>query len=178
LTSWLLGAQSYQRDEKKGADQGIDGRVAYKNGPYGDGQIIISVKGGENVGVQMVRDLRGVIEREEAEMGILITLAEPTSPMMTEAVRAGYVPRSAHGRIPRLQVVTIEDILGGKLPQLPPIPRPERYMPTRRNTSRDQLELLFTHEGEEPTAIKGDFVDPRFMTFGKQKPKAILTELG
>jgi site-specific DNA-methyltransferase (adenine-specific) len=66
------GWQSYQ---KKGADDGIDGRIAYKNGPYGDGLIIISVKGGENVGVQMVRDLRGVIEREEAEMGILVTLA-------------------------------------------------------------------------------------------------------
>ncbi len=50
--------------------------MMFKNGPYGDGLIIISVKGGENVGVQMVRDLRGVIEREEAEMGILVSLVE------------------------------------------------------------------------------------------------------
>jgi DNA modification methylase len=98
--AWRLGARWY-REEKKGADRGIDGRMLFKNGPYGDGLIIISVKGGENVGVQMVRDLRGVIEREEAEMGILISLAEPTAPMMTEAAAAGFVSKSAHGRLPR-----------------------------------------------------------------------------
>ena len=67
--AWRLGARWY-REEKKGADRGIDGRMMFKNGPYGDGLIIISVKGGDNVGVQMVRDLRGVIEREGAEIGV------------------------------------------------------------------------------------------------------------
>src|SRR4029077_13621403 len=65
--AWRVGAQTY-REEKRGADRGIDGNIYFKNGPYGDGRIIVSVKGGENVGVQMIRDLRRVIEREEAEM--------------------------------------------------------------------------------------------------------------
>jgi DNA modification methylase len=75
--AWYLGSHTY-REEKRGADRGIDGNIFYPNGPYGTGRIITSVKGGENVGVAMVRDLRGVIEREEAQMGILVTLTEPT----------------------------------------------------------------------------------------------------
>src|SRR5581483_11770611 len=95
--AWLLGAQRY-REEKKGADRGVDGRALFKNGPFGDGLIVISVKGGDNIGVQMVRDLRGVIERDDAEMGVLVTLAEPTRPMLAEAAAAGFVRRSAHGQ--------------------------------------------------------------------------------
>jgi adenine specific DNA methylase Mod len=114
--SWRLGAQVY-REEKRGSDRGIDGNIFFHNGPFGIGRIIVSVKGGENVGVQMVRDLRGVIEREEAEMGIVITLAEPTGPMRSEADAAGFVRKSAHGRLPRLQVVTIEDLLANKMPK-------------------------------------------------------------
>lgn len=156
----------------KGPDQGIDGRIAYKNGPYGDGLIIISVKGGENIGVHMVRDLRGVIEREEAEMGILITLAEPTQPMITEAARAGFVEKSAHGRLQRLQVVTIEQIFARQLPMMPRIPRPASEMVSRRRkTSCDQLELLLPIAAGAAPEVKGDFIDPRFMKFGQPKKR-------
>ncbi|MBZ0146439.1 MAG: restriction endonuclease, partial [Pseudorhodoplanes sp.] len=93
--AWRLGSQTYHED-KKGADRGIDGNIFFHNGPYGAGRIIVSVKGGENIGVQMVRDLRGVIEREESEMGVMVTLAEPTAPMMSEAASAGFVRKSAH----------------------------------------------------------------------------------
>ena len=114
--AWRLGAQTY-REEKKGPDRGIDGNIFFANGPYGTGRIIISVKGGGNVGVAMVRDLRGVIEREDAEMGVLITLENPTSPMASEAAAAGFVRKSAHGRLPRIQIVTIEEILDGRTPK-------------------------------------------------------------
>ncbi|HEV2629441.1 MAG TPA: DNA methyltransferase [Pseudolabrys sp.] len=163
--AWRLGARWY-REEKKGADRGIDGRMMFKNGPYGDGLIIISVKGGENVGVQMVRDLRGVIEREGAEMGILISLTDPTGPMKTEAAAAGYVSKSAHGRVPRLQIVTIEEILEGKMPKLPPLPQPDRIERTaRRKQFKDQMELLLPFAGDKVGPAKGDFVDPSIMAF-------------
>jgi site-specific DNA-methyltransferase (adenine-specific) len=42
---WFLGAQTY-REEKRGADRGVDGNIFFANGPYGTGRIIISVKGG------------------------------------------------------------------------------------------------------------------------------------
>ncbi|HEX3939047.1 MAG TPA: restriction endonuclease [Xanthobacteraceae bacterium] len=161
-----MGARWY-REEKKGADHGIDGRMMFKNGPYGDGLIIISVKGGDNIGVQMVRDLRGVIEREEAEMGIMVCLAEPTGPMKNEAAAAGFVSKSAHGRLPRLQVVTIEDILEGRMPKLPPLPQPDRLDRTApRKQFKDQLELLLPFSGDKVAPAQGDFVDPSIMAFG------------
>ncbi|HEV7909549.1 MAG TPA: DNA methyltransferase [Methylocella sp.] len=164
--AWRLGARWY-REEKKGADRGIDGRMLFKNGPYGDGLIIISVKGGDNVGVQMVRDLRGVIEREEAEMGIFISLAEPTGPMMTEAAAAGFVSKSAHGRLPRLQIVKIEDILERRMPKLPPLPEPERIdRRAPRKQFKDQLELLLPFAGDKIGPTKGDFIDPSIMAIG------------
>jgi DNA modification methylase len=161
--AWRLGAQTYR---KRGADRGIDGNIFFKNGPYGDGRIIVSVKGGEHVGVDMVRDLRGVIEREEAEMGIMITLAEPTKPMMAEATNAGFVRKSAHGRLPRLQIVTIEELLDNRLPKLPPLPVPEQH-PIRapRRRDRDQLEFLLPFAGEMLLPDKDAIIDPRFVRF-------------
>lgn len=164
--AWRLGAQRY-REEKRGADRGVDGRAFFKNGPYGDGKIIISVKGGENISVKDVRDLRGVIEREEAEMGVLITLAEPTRNMVTEAAAAGFVRKSAHGRLPRLQIVTVQDVLDGRLPVLPPLPQ-EQFgrLPPRRKRDRDQLELMLALPGQRVPLQKGEFLDPRFADFG------------
>jgi len=166
--AWRLGAQRY-REEKKGADRGIDGRAQFKNGPYGDGWIIISVKGGDNVSVPMVRDLRGVIEREDAEMGILVTLARPTAPMIAEAAAAGFVRQSAHGRLPRIQIVTVEDILDGRKPEMPRLPEEPFGPPQRvRRTKSDprQLELLLPISGDKKEAAKGEVVDPRYLSLG------------
>jgi adenine specific DNA methylase Mod len=164
--AWRLGARWY-REEKKGADRGIDGRMMFKNGPYGDGMIIISVKGGENIGVKDVRDLRGVIEREGAEMGVIVTLEDPTGPMVSEANAAGNLAKSAHGRLPRLQVVTIADILDDRMPKLPPLPQPDRaVMRAPRKEHRGQLELLLPFAGDKILPALGDFIDPSIMRFG------------
>ncbi len=164
--AWRLGSQTY-REDKKGADRGIDGNIYFHNGPYGVGRIIVSVKGGENIGVQMVRDLRGVIEREEAEMGIMVTLNEPTAPMLSEASSAGYVRKSAHGRLPRLQIVTVAEILEGKMPKLPPLPQPERKQATaRRQKHGDQIEMLLPFAGDVIQVDDDVYVDPRFRRFG------------
>jgi site-specific DNA-methyltransferase (adenine-specific) len=167
--AWLLGAQSYQeaKEVKKGADRGIDGNIFYPNGPYGTGRIIVSVKGGTNLGVDMVRDLRGVIEREDAEIGVLITLHSPTRPMIAEAASAGFVRKSAHGRLPRLQIITITEMLSGKKFDLPPIPTPEivraRAVPQKES---DQFELLLPFDRKTVKTKKGEFVDPRILRFG------------
>lgn len=60
---------------KKGADKGIDGNLYF--GPKHEGRAIVSVKAGDNVGVSMIRDLRGVIEREGAQIGVFLTLTPP-----------------------------------------------------------------------------------------------------
>ena len=94
---------------KKGADKGIDGRIYF--GSKSEGTAIVSVKAGDNVGVSMIRDLRGVIERENAGIGVFLTLAEPTKPMTTEAAGAGQFEMEGFEPVPRIQIVTIEQAM-------------------------------------------------------------------
>jgi site-specific DNA-methyltransferase (adenine-specific) len=95
---------------KKGADKGIDGNLYF--GAKSEGRAIVSVKAGDNVGVAMIRDLRGVIEREGAQIGVFLTLTEPSRPMLTEAAGAGqYEAPGLAGAVPRIQIVTIEQAL-------------------------------------------------------------------
>jgi site-specific DNA-methyltransferase (adenine-specific) len=91
---------------KKCADKGIDGNLFY--GPKSEGRAIVSVKAGENVNVAMIRDLRGVIEREGAGVGVFLTLTPPTRPMITEAAGAGLCQLAGWNSVPRIQIVTVE----------------------------------------------------------------------
>jgi DNA modification methylase len=118
---WALGLVGARRaEQKKGSDQGIDGRLYFHDEGQGSStkQIILSVKSG-HVSVKDVRDLRGVIEREKAEIGVLMTLEDATKPMTTEAASAGFY-KSPWGSHPRLQILTIAEILGGKRIDYPP----------------------------------------------------------
>ncbi len=118
---WALGLVGARpMDEKKGADRGIDGRIYFHDeGPGGKTkQIILSVKAGK-VQVQHLRDLRGVLDRENAQIGVLISLQAATKPMRTEAASAGFYV-SDWGKHPRLQLLTIADLFGGKGIDMPP----------------------------------------------------------
>ena len=88
--------------KKKGADNGIDGLIYFlistTRGKVLTEKIIVSVKGGENVNVSMIRDLPHVVAREKARMGLFITLTEPTDPMHKEAIREGYCETSSGGK--------------------------------------------------------------------------------
>ena len=92
---------------KKGADRGLDGRLYF--GKTGLG--IVSVKAGENVGVSMIRDLKGTMEREKAGIGVFLTLTEPTKPMVAEAASAGLHEEPGFAPVPRLQIVTVEQAM-------------------------------------------------------------------
>jgi hypothetical protein len=114
---WALGLVGARPvEEKKGADKGIDGRVYFHDEAAGGKtkQIVISVKGGQLKATD-VRDLRGVIEREKAALGVLISLEEPTGRMRTEAASAGfYTSPWDQGKYPRLQLRTVAELLDGK----------------------------------------------------------------
>ncbi len=94
---------------KKGADRGLDGRLYF--GAKGTTLGIVSVKAAENVGVSMIRDLKGVIERERAGVGVFLTLTEPTKPMIAEAASAGFHEEPGFAPVPRLQIVTVEQAM-------------------------------------------------------------------
>jgi len=93
----------------------IDGRLYFFDDDSGDARlVVISVKSG-NVGVSQVRDLLGVMDNEEAEMGAFLTLRKPTKPMVRAAAEASfYDPPGLLPKVPRLQILTVEEILEGK----------------------------------------------------------------
>jgi site-specific DNA-methyltransferase (adenine-specific) len=109
------------REQKKGADRGVDGELFFPNGPGRPwGRMLTSVKGGEQVGPSMVRDFARVLEREDAQLGLFICLHPPTREMTREAATMGPAD-IVHGHIPRLQIVAIEEWFKGKMPLLPPL---------------------------------------------------------
>lgn len=108
----LVNAQPYQ-GKKKGADSGIDGLLYFRDDDDLAKKIIVSVKGGENVNVSMIRDLKGVLEREKAQIGLFVTLTPPTQPMIKEAITAGYYASPLLGSYPRLQILTVDGLLSG-----------------------------------------------------------------
>lgn len=137
---WALGLVGARPvEQKKGADQGIDGRLFFHDDTAHSKtkQIIFSVKGG-HTSVADVRDLRGVIEREKAEIGVLISLQSPTQPMRAEAASAGFY-QSPWGSHPRLQPVTIADLLAGRRIDMPP---PRQVNVTFRRAPKAKSDVL------------------------------------
>jgi DNA modification methylase len=108
----LIDARPLGGVEKKGADRGIDGRITFTIGPKGEmGQALVSVKSGK-VNRGMIGELRGTIEREGAQIGLFVTLEEPTKEMHLEATTAGFYTSPIDGRdYPRIQILTIRELL-------------------------------------------------------------------
>ncbi len=110
---WALGLVGARPvDQKKGADKGIDGRLYFHDGSKETRSIVLSVKGGKLKATD-VRDLRGVREREKAEIGVQLSFEPPTKLMRAEAASAGFY-ESPWGKHPRIQLLTVAELLGGK----------------------------------------------------------------
>ena len=126
----LLEAQP-QAEQKRGADRGIDGLLYFIDGqrrtPH---KIVVQVKGGR-VSSPQVRDLKGVVEREKAAMGLFISLDEPTRDMRAEAASGGLYHSDVWQRdFPKIQLCTIDEMLSGNGFDLPP--RSAAYQPAQR----------------------------------------------
>lgn len=120
---WALGRVGARPvQEKKGADKGIDGKIVFQGDAAGKFEsVILSVKAG-HVTVSHVRDLRGVVDREKAAIGVLISMEDPTKPMQTEAVTAGFYESPMWDRkYPKIQLITVADLLAGKKIDMPPV---------------------------------------------------------
>ena len=66
-----------------------------------------------------VRDLCAVVDRERAQIGALLTLEEPTRDMRKEAAGAGFYELPGRGRFPKIQILTIAELLEGKQIEYP-----------------------------------------------------------
>lgn len=120
---WALGLVGARPvEQKKGADKGIDGKLVFQGEGVGKFEtVIISVKAG-HVMRDHVHSLRGVVDREKAALGVLISMNEPTGPMKEEAITAGFFESQAWGkRYAKIQLLTVADLLAGKQIDMPPI---------------------------------------------------------
>lgn len=151
--NYLVGVQQ-MREVRRGRDQGIDGEIFFPAGPgRGFGRILTSVKGGQRVGVEDVRDFRGVMEREGAEGGLFVCLRRPTRDMRHNAASAGFFSVGST-QFPRLQIVSIEEWFEDNarpiLPSVGALARPLAATPkavrSRKNDPR-QGELLLPFLG-------------------------------
>lgn len=142
---WALGlidAQPVGGIEKKGSDKGIDGVITFTDKHGELTSVFVSVKSG-HVNSSMVRDLKGTMERDKAAIGVFITLEEPSKDMHLEADTAGLWRSDVWKRdYPRIQILSIADLLSGKKPQLPPFVMPTYQQAPKIVVGADQPGLF------------------------------------
>ena len=146
-----IGGQPFQGG-RKGADRGIDGYIYFSrtegmdrgSQKHSTEAAIISVKAGQRVGVAMVRDLKGVMEREKAHIGIFVCVINPTREMEREAAAAGvYTDPGTEITYPRLQIFTLAEFFQGHRPKVPFLDRQAAYRKAaREGDAKNQASLL------------------------------------
>ncbi len=118
---WCVTMVAAQGKQSRSADGGIDGVIPFvdKTGEYK--KCLVSVKGGANRSRENIATLKGDMAKEGAISGILITLEEPTAPMRREAALAGRWNSDLHPErsFPRIQILTVAEILEGQVPDIP-----------------------------------------------------------
>jgi site-specific DNA-methyltransferase (adenine-specific) len=138
--------QASPHEGKKGADEGIDGWLRFSNGAIGRAErVVVQVKSG-HVGVKDIRELRDTVSRQNAAIGLFITLEEPTREMLKEiSATSPYVsPRWKH-EYPKIQILTIAELFAGKKPDMPPTISPLQEAPQLEKRKRG-VQTRFSHE--------------------------------
>lgn len=116
----LVGARPAESEKKKGGDKGVDGHIYFHDEFQKTKKIIIQVKSGKELPTH-IRDLKGTIESNNAQIGVFIILQPPSRGMVEEAVTTGFYKSPGWNKnYPRLQILTIDDILQGKTIDYPP----------------------------------------------------------
>jgi len=118
---WAVMALDGQPNVKQVGDKGVDGVIRIITGGKGQSdRVLISIKGGAtNPG--HVRDLLGTVEGQKAAMGIFVCMKLPTKDMREVANKSGSYKHPGDGReYPRLQIITVQELLDGQWPKLPP----------------------------------------------------------
>lgn len=122
---WAVSLVGGQPNDKQVGDGGSDGIIRFRLDKKRRGRAVVSVKGGQNIDPSMVLSLVGAVQTFRAEMGVLILMREPTAGMKRAAVEAGeYLWEWNQERFPTIQIITVAELLAGKLPKLPPRLRP------------------------------------------------------
>lgn len=158
---WAVFALGGLPKDRLGPDGGIDGIIRYHRvGTEQPNRAIVSVKGGFNVGVDDVHKLKSVVQRDRAELGILVCLNPPSAAMVREVASEGDVGPRSH-RVPKLQIVTVNRLFEPNPIQLPgmldppeigrsPMIARQPRRPRRRTEGQTELLLPLAGAAEEP----------------------------
>ena len=144
---WALSrvkAKPFPEERRKGADKGIDGVIDFQDRDEVSGKpamrrAVVSVKSG-HVHVKDIRELKDIASQHA--MGVFITLKPPTREMTTEAVSAG----SYHSPLwdtdyPKIQILTIGELLQGKAVDMPSPTSPYAKAPKVSKKEGEQIVL-------------------------------------
>jgi site-specific DNA-methyltransferase (adenine-specific) len=105
----------------KGADQGLDGVALYAiDNKDTTARVAFQVKGGEKVQSKDIDALLGAMLKHKCDMGIFLTTAEPTKPMLDTVAGAGFAQFTGF-EFPKLQILTLKDFFAHKRPKLPAV---------------------------------------------------------
>ncbi|MBA3360248.1 MAG: restriction endonuclease [Acidimicrobiia bacterium] len=122
---WAVRQVGGRPQPKMGGDEGIDGVIRFYIDGKEWGTALVSVKGGDSLNPSMVRDLVGTVKKDRADLGILITRTKPTKGMYETATKDGFYTwqhgTSYERRFPRIQILSVEELLRGVIANLPPI---------------------------------------------------------
>ena len=128
------------RPTGQGGDKGIDGYKYFRDPEVQ--QMLISVKSG-HVTPAYVRDLKGTVSREKASVGILITLEEPTREMRKESASAGFYQSPLGSKHPKIQILTIKELLEGKKVDFPQGAVDMTFKKAERKMNREKQKEIF-----------------------------------
>ena len=157
---WAVSLVNGQPNDRQVGDKGIDGVIRFAEvaeKAAKPGRILVSVKGGTQLGPAMVRDLIGTVSSQHAQMGLLLTLTPPTKGMIEAADHAGtYIWPWDNETYPKVQIITVSQLLAGERPNAPqliflpyiqaqasPVPDAQLTLPLQRG--RDSA-----HHGQTP----------------------------
>lgn len=144
-----LGGKEGDKSGKKGSDKGIDGILNFIDDATDKmKRVIVQVKSG-HVKSGDIRDLVGTVQREQATIGVFLTLEPATKEMKTEAASAGLYHSVGWGKdYPRIQIFSITDLLQGAEIKMPPqygtFKSAQRVQ--KENPGAQQVELEFYEE--------------------------------
>lgn len=138
---WAVSLVRAQPNQKQVGDKGIDGVARFPLDNKGNiGRVLVSVKGGKTVGPQAVRDLLGTIQTQKAEMGVLILMGDPSRGVLDAINHGGTYTHPGNQQVfPKVQVITVPDLLAGQRPKMPTTIAP--YIEAKRAVAK------VTHEG-------------------------------
>ncbi|MCK4592968.1 site-specific DNA-methyltransferase, partial [bacterium] len=142
---WVLGEMDAMpfRGGRRGADTGIDGYLFFRyleGEKVLDGKAVVEVKGG-GTGVKDVGYLDAVVEREMADLGILVSALKPSKKMYEHAAGRGTVTLGTR-EYPRLQVIWVKDLMENRARlEYPEAGRIEYTKTAPKHQREDQLKL-------------------------------------